>query len=90
MGPEVIRLTNFVKPIELGDLIGLDMDLENKIATFINWPADHTLPSHAECNFGRALAAHNAKAKQDGATLSGFLAIVVKNPGVTVDLKLSS
>lgn len=85
---EVLRSDQMMlKPLELGDWIELEMNLEERCATFTVWPVDRAL--HASCvtlNFGRALQDLRTFAPHIPDSVAGFMAVVVKNSGVTVAL----
>lgn len=83
---EVVRSEITVKPLELGDWIELEMDLENGFATFTVWPVDGSIPSSATLNFGSALNSIRRVVPSIPECLSGYMAVVVKHTDVAVTL----
>lgn len=89
---EIVRASTYIKAIELGDWVELDIDLDHGVAVFRIWPrtlmgwpvTEGTPSSSAEFRFGSKLGKLN-QAQQKQVKLSvGHLACVVKNVGVTV------
>jgi len=84
---EVIKFYQTVKPLEIGDYIGVAIDHENCTAAFVVWPVQGGRPSVAECS----LAALTERQIQDKALVNGgftgHLACVVKYPGCMVRLE---
>lgn len=83
---EVVRSEITVKPLDLGDWIELEMDLENGFATFTVWPVDGSMPSSATLNFGSALNSIRRVVPSIPECLSGYMAVVVKHTDVAVTL----
>eukprot|EP00434_Breviolum_minutum_P010457 symbB.v1.2.009222.t1/scaffold582.1/size184522/8 len=87
---EVLRSeTSAVKPLELGDWIELEMDLQNRLATFTVWPVDGSMPSSATLNFGNTFQSIRSLVPSIPDTqdcVSGYMAVVVKHTDVTVTI----
>jgi len=87
---EVKRSDLGVKRLELGDWVGVEVDLEEKVATFTVWPKHGGKPSNASFAFGQILAQLNQKNVKARAPerpqVTGHFACVIKNTGVTVTL----
>lgn len=82
---EVVKFSACLKPLEVGDLIGLHIDLQERRAHFIVWPVEGGPPSHADFAFGRSLNGCKGGAHLRS-SMTGAFACVVKNCGVTLSL----
>jgi len=82
---QVIRSDIGVKRFELGDWVGLTVDLEEQVATFTVWPDNGGKCSAAHFAFGDALASLK-ESWQQPTKVVGHFACVIKNTGVSVTL----
>merc|ERR1711862_805268 len=91
---EIVRASTYIKAIEVGDWVELDIDLDHGVAVFRIWPrtltgwpeTQGTPSSSAEFRFGSKLGKLN-QAQQKQVKLSvGHLTRVVKDVGVSVML----
>eukprot|EP00927_Polykrikos_kofoidii_P012021 TRINITY_DN15158_c0_g1_i3.p1 TRINITY_DN15158_c0_g1~~TRINITY_DN15158_c0_g1_i3.p1 ORF type:complete len:624 (-),score=102.72 TRINITY_DN15158_c0_g1_i3:45-1826(-) len=76
---ELLKLDMFVKQLEIGDWIGMTMDLDRRNVRFTVWPVDGGIPSRAFCDFSSVFTGTSKE-------MCGHLACVVKNVGVSLTL----
>ncbi|CAE8585067.1 unnamed protein product [Polarella glacialis] len=82
---QVQRCDISVKPLELGDLLEVVTDLDQYTIEFTVWPASGSGASTVKVGFGQMLHA----LRRNGRSIRqacGYLAVVVKNPGVSVTM----
>mmetsp|Transcript_87685 Transcript_87685/g.151956 ORF Transcript_87685/g.151956 Transcript_87685/m.151956 type:complete len:439 (+) Transcript_87685:56-1372(+) len=82
---ELVKFSVSLKPLDLGDVIGLSINLQEQRACFLVWPADGGPASTAEFSFGDALNACKEKTVLNSVS-KGCFACIVKNVGVSVEM----
>ncbi|CAK8985904.1 unnamed protein product [Durusdinium trenchii] len=83
---EVVRCSQRVKELEVGDWLEVNADLVNQAVSFTVWPHDNSAPSFATVSFKEVL--EDARCRLNGVPRNpcGFLAVVIKHLGVSVKL----
>lgn len=83
---EVVRCSQRVKELDVGDWLEVSADLVNQSVSFTVWPQDKSQPSFATVSFKEIL--ENARGRVNGVPRNpcGFLAVVIKHVGVSVQL----
>lgn len=83
---EVVRCSRRVKELDVGDWLEVSADLVNQSVSFTVWPQDKSQPSFATVSFKEVL--ENARGRVNGIPRNpcGFLAVVIKHVGVSVQL----
>lgn len=83
---EVVRCSRRVKELDVGDWLEVSADLVNQSVSFTVWPQDKSQPSFATVSFKEVL--ENARGRVNGVPRNpcGFLAVVIKHVGVSVQL----
>lgn len=84
-GAKVEKCRGWVQELELGDKLEVVTDLEQETIRFTVWPSQGSSGSSFTVAFGQMLAAFRTKASNTQATC-GYLAVVVKNAGVSVNM----
>jgi len=83
---EVVRSDVSIRPLEIGDLVSVVVDLDQSLAQFTIWPAEGETPSTALFDFGTALERLRMRIPNVPKCRCGYFACVIKNAGVTVKL----
>lgn len=83
---EVKRCNVSVKQIEIGDWVEVVSNLDARTITFSIWSSDGGLPSTATVNYGHKLDRLRLFSPGLPRNPSGYLAVAVKNIGVSVSL----
>lgn len=83
---EVVRSDVSIRPLEVGDLVSVVVDLDRSLAQFTIWPTDGEAPSTALFDFGTALERLRARIPNVSKCRCGYFACVIKNAGVSVQL----
>jgi hypothetical protein len=83
---ELKRCNVSVKQIEIGDWVEVVSNLDNRTLTFSVWPADGGLPSTAIVRYGHKLDLLRMCSPSIPRNPCGYLAVAVKNIGVSVSL----
>eukprot|EP00434_Breviolum_minutum_P027581 symbB.v1.2.024393.t1/scaffold2269.1/size83792/5 len=83
---EVVRCSQRVKELDVGDWLEVNADLVDQSVSFTVWPRDNSSPSFATVSFKEVL--ENARGRVNGVPRNpcGFLAVVIKHVGVSVKL----
>ncbi|CAJ1400949.1 unnamed protein product [Effrenium voratum] len=82
---EVERCQQRVKCLEIGDWLEVGADLVNQTVSFTVWPQDGSAPSFATVSFKDILKQARGKVNGLPRNPCGFLAVVVKHVGVSVN-----
>lgn len=84
MHEEVERCSQQVRPLEVGDWLEVTADLWSQTVSFAVWPKDGSEPSYATVSFQEAF--RNCSGRLNGLPRKpcGYLAAVIKHPGVRV------
>jgi hypothetical protein len=82
---DVRRSDVVVKRLELGDWIGMEVDLDEEVARFIVWPRDGSKSTSASMAFGEGLPKDRVR-KTLSRPATGYFACLIKNTGVMVTL----
>ncbi|OLP87657.1 hypothetical protein AK812_SmicGene31114 [Symbiodinium microadriaticum] len=77
----VIRIASTLPQIELGDVIEVENDIDMRCATFTIWSASGAAPATTVVSYVQVAEQLTAT---PGQSIPGHLAVVVKNPGVSV------
>jgi len=86
-GAELVRSTVSVKCLEVGDWIGMTVDLDKRVVEFVIFPAKgRSSPSKSIFDFGTAFRSMGDRMPALPSTLSGYLTCVVKNTGVELTI----
>jgi len=86
-GAELVRSTVSVKRLEVGDWIGMTVDLDKRVVEFVIFPAKgRSSPSKSIFDFGTAFRSMGNRMPALPPTLSGYLTCVVKNTGVELTI----
>jgi len=82
---DVTRCHQRVKCLELGDWLEVISDLEQQQVTFVVWPQDQSAPTWATISFGDVLQKVKGRTAVPRSPC-GYLAVVMKHLGVSVNL----
>ncbi|CAE8663989.1 unnamed protein product, partial [Polarella glacialis] len=83
---QVERCAIRVKELELGDWLEVVTDLEQQTIDFTVWPVDGGRATTAKVGFGHMLSALRRQVPSVPQAVCGYLAVVMKNIGMSVTL----
>jgi len=83
---EVVRSGVSLRPLQIGDLISVAVDIDQGVVQFTVWGVDNSPPSTAIFDFGNALERLRTRIPNVPKNRCGHFACVIKAAGVTVKL----
>lgn len=82
---ELVKYGVGLKPLQIGDVIGMSINLQEKKVCFLIWPREGGPPATADFSYGEAMAACSGGTVLNK-NMQGHFACIIKNVGVTVEL----
>jgi hypothetical protein len=83
---EVIKSSTAVRQFQIGDWVGVTVNLDEQTAEFTVWPAEGGMPSSASFAYGEVLTKLRSRIPNLPNASSGYFSCVVKHTGVGVSI----